>query len=140
MSQLPNAIKLLNQGRLDIMSPCMLPYLRAIITKVSSLVNEETCRSLGQHMLEVASQEISDDEKVYDIFVKCTQNTGIDLSKTDDVLRRLYMEVSSKLFHARINEFMTAAAELELLKSGKAVKAEQSLRDQLKTYSSTKAR
>ena len=34
-----------------------------------------------------------------------------------------------------MNEFMTAAVEIELQKSGKAVKADQCLVDQLKTFS-----
>ncbi len=42
------------------------------------------------------------------------------------------------MFHPRANEYMTAATEIELERSGKAVKADQSLRDQLKTYSATK--
>ncbi len=40
-----------------------------------------------------------------------------------------------KLFHARVNEYMRASIELELERSGKAVKADQSLRDHLKTFS-----
>ena len=37
-----------------------------------------------------------------------------------------------------MNEYMTAAVEIDLERSGKAVKADQSLRDQLKTYSAMK--
>ena len=44
------------------------------------------------------------------------------------------------MFHARINEYMTAAVEIHLERSGKAIKADQSLRDQLKTYSAVKTR
>ncbi len=40
MSMLPTAIHHLNRGGLDIMNPCMLPYLRVIIEKVASLINE----------------------------------------------------------------------------------------------------
>ena len=45
-----------------------------------------------------------------------------------------------KIFNAQTNEFMTASAEVDLERTGKAVNAEQSLRDELKTYSSLKKR
>ena len=49
-------------------------------------------------------------------------------------------KLTSKIFHARINEYFSAAEEIELEQSGKAVKAEQGLRDSLKTFSSMKSR
>ena len=37
-------------------------------------------------------------------------------------------EFTSKLLHARINEYFSAVEEIELEQSGKAVKAEQGLK------------
>ena len=45
-----------------------------------------------------------------------------------------------KVFHARVNEYMVASEEIELEKAGKAVKVEQCLRDELKTFSALKGR
>ena len=52
----------------------------------------------------------------------------------------MYKELTAKIFHARINEYMSATEEIELEQKGKAVRVEQSLRDQLKTFSGLKGR
>ena len=138
-SSLPSGIHYLNQGGLVIMNPCMLPYLRALIERVSSLVNEEQCREFGKHMIDAACTEIEKDKKVASTFLESIKHAGID-SSSSFVYPKIYNELSKKMFHARVNEFMTAAVEVELDRSGKAVKVDQCLRDQLKTFSSMKAR
>ena len=47
----------------------------------------------------------------------------------------VYTEFTKKIVRARINEYMTAADEIDLQETGKVVKADQSLRDKLKTFS-----
>lgn len=47
MNLVPYGIQQLNQGGLVIMDPVMLPYLRALIEKISSLVNEDKCHESG---------------------------------------------------------------------------------------------
>ena len=140
ISELPDGIWHFNQGGLDIMNPCMLPYLRVVIEKVASLVNEDKCCELGQHMIEVACKELEDDVELSRTFVKCIQNAGVDIDTAVSIIPRLQSELSKKMFHARINEYWTASTEIELQRSGKAVKADQSLRDKLKTLSAMKTR
>ena len=138
LADLPVAIQQLNQGGLDIIAPCMLPFLRGLIENVRSLVNEERCQDLGQHMIEIACKDIDKDTELTRIFTECVHNAGVDTSSA--VVSRLYGELSKKIFHARVNEYMTASIEIELERSGKVVKADQSLRDQLKTFSALKTR
>ena len=135
---MPYGIQQLNQGGLVIMSPSMLLYLRKAIEKVSSLVNEEKCHEYGHSMIAVARAKIENDSELHSTFTRCINNIGIDSSLT--VVSKVYNELTRKIFHARVNEYMTASVEIELERSGKAVKAEQSLRDQLKTYSGIKTR
>lgn len=135
MTSVPDGIKYLNKGGLTLMNPCMLPYTRALIEKISSLVNEERCCELGKDIIAAALTEIENDERIAQIFKQCIMNTEID-SSSPLIFPRIYHELCKKMFHARVNEFMTAAEELELEKKGKAVKVDQCLRDQLKTYSS----
>ena len=134
----PYAVKELNQGGLVIIDHCMLPFVRAVIEKTRCLVCEEKCRELGQNVIQVAKMEIKNDESLYTSFIVCVKHCGVDSSLP--VVRKIFDELSLKLFHARVNQFMTATIELDLKKSGKAVKADQSLRDQLKTYSAMKTR
>ena len=61
LPSVPNGMQLLNQGSLVIMSPLLLPYLTALVEKVSTLVNEECSHSLVHHMTEVACSAIESD-------------------------------------------------------------------------------
>ena len=49
-------------------------------------------------------------------------------------------ELVHKVFHAQVNEYMNAAEEIKLEREGKAVRADQCLRDTLKTISSLTSR
>ena len=138
LPSVPIGIQLLNQGGLVIVTPLLLPYLRAIVDKVSSLVNEECSRNLGHHMIEAARSAIECDMNLKAIFVHNIQKIGID--STLPLITRVYNELSKKIFNARVNEYMSAAIEIDLERSGKAVHAEQGLRDELKTYSAMRTR
>lgn len=56
------------------------------------------------------------------------------------IIPKIQKELLRKMFHARVNEYMTASIEIELEKKGKAVQADQSLQDQLKTFIALKTR
>lgn len=139
-NELPNAIKLLNQGGLTIVSPLMLPYLRAVLSKVTSLVNNDMSKEHGQYMVEVAYKELENDDSLQSAFVSCLRRCNPSIKPCPSILAYLHQEFSRKLFHSRVNEYLTASVELELERSGKVVTADQSLRDQLKTYSGMKTR
>ena len=89
-------------------------------------------------MIEAACQDIETDKELVNTFAQCIQDTGVDVSSP--IIPRLHNELSKKMFHARVNEFMTASVEIDLERNGKAVKVDQSLRDQLKTFSAIKTR
>ena len=62
----------------------------------------------------------------------CNSNKKFD--KKDIAI--VYDTLKKRIVRARINESMAAADEIKLQELGKVVKAEQSLRDKLKTFSS----
>ena len=132
--ELPSAIQYLQQGGLDIISPRMLPFLRSVVEKTTSLVNDERARQHGRNTVEVAQHEIKADATLISLFSEHTPTT------TTDCKTRVCTELIQKIFHARVNEYMSAAQEVQLEKEGKVVKAEQSLRDSLKTLSALKTR
>lgn len=82
------------------------------------------------------------DGELFRLFVKCIQAADVDveLPSIANVVPKLHILLVKKVFHARVNEFMTASVEIELEKNGKAVPVEQSLRDKLKTFSGLKTR
>lgn len=132
---LPSGIKYLQQGGLDIISPRMLPFLRHVVEKIASLVNDKTLREQGRYMIKAALCEIEADAQAMSLFneqVPSTFSTHCKVQVCSELIR--------KVFHARTNEYMTAAEEIQLEKEGRVVKAEQSLRDSLKTLSGLKTR
>ena len=90
-------------------------------------------------MIKLAKQELESDGQLHPLFDKCTVSMySSNLSKESE--NRLFNEFSMKVFHARVNEYMVATEEIEMEKTGKAVKVEQCLRDELKTFSALKGR
>jgi hypothetical protein len=140
--ELPCAIHYLNEGGLDIMNKCMLPYLRIVIENVRTLINEEKCCQLGTHRIEVACKKLEDNGELFRTLIKCIQEAHVDVMAPvfAAVIPRIHKELLRILFHARVNEYMTASIEIELERRGKAVQVEQSLRDQLKTFSGLRTR
>ena len=53
--ELPSAIQYLQQGGLDI-SPRMLSFLRSVVEKTTSLVNDERARQHGRNTVELARE------------------------------------------------------------------------------------
>ena len=113
-------------------TPEMLLFLRQLVEKVTSHVNDRMQQEHGCGMIEVAKKRVEEDEELQELFKKCTAATP-----NQDAL---YTEFCIKVFHARVNEYMSASEELELEKEGKAVKVEQCLRDELKTFSALRGR
>ena len=138
-SKVPAAIHYLNQGGLFLKSSHMLPYLKVIVESVSSLINEDKCQQLGVHMIETVPEELEGDAELFGTFVKCIQEAHVNV-ELPFVIPKLHKELLKTIFHARVNEFMTASVEIDLEKSVKTVPVEQSLRDKLKTFSGLKTR
>ena len=135
-NELPGPILDLNQGGLHIVVPEMLPFLRNLVEKVASKVNDDTRQEHGQQLIKIAKREIENDTELLKSFETCIRKSEYP----KECVLRLYSEFCIKVFHARVNEYMVASEEIELEKSGKAVKAEQCLRDELKTFSALKGR
>ena len=71
LSLLPQAIHHLNPGGLVIIDKCMLPFVRAVVEKVRSLVNEDSRCKLGHCMIQVAKTDIEGDASLFSVFMDC---------------------------------------------------------------------
>ena len=78
LSLVPYGIHQLNEGGLVIMDPLMLPYLRVLIEKVASFINEDQSREFGKHMIEMARSKIESDNDINETFIRCIKNVGMD--------------------------------------------------------------
>ena len=134
-NEVPPAIQQLTGGGLDVSSPTLLPLLHKIVEKTSSSVNEQMSKEHGRRMIELAKQELDSDSELKEIFDNLVSSDFSSECKAS-VLR----ELTHKVFHARVNEYMTATEEIELERESKAVKADQSLRDTPKTFSGMASR
>ena len=105
----------------------MLPFLRHGVEITASLVNEETRREKGRHVIKVVQDEIEADDGAFALFNEQIPSTFSSKCKV-----RVCTELMLKIFHAQVNEYMSAVEEIQLEKEGKVVNAEQSLRDSLK--------
>lgn len=63
-------------------------------------------------MIEIARSNIESNIDINETFIHCIKNAGVDPLNT--IVSTVYKELSSKVFHARRNEYMTAAVEIEL--------------------------
>ncbi len=93
LSLVPYGIHQLNEGGLVIMDPLMLPYLRVLIEKVASFINEDQSREFGKHMIEMARSKIESDDDINETFIRCIKNVGID--PLNPINSRIYR----KMFH-----------------------------------------
>ena len=66
--ELPPATQYLQQGSLDIISPRMLPFLRSVVEKTTSLVNDERARQYGRDMIGLAQCEIEANATTISLF------------------------------------------------------------------------
>ena len=137
---IPSAIHHLQQGGLHIVTPRIIPLLRAVVDKTASLVNEQSCKDHGKEMLKVAEADFCNATTTNTFFQLFMQHIPSTPTLTTECKMKLCKEFTLKIFHARINEYFSAAEEINLEQLGKAVKAEQGLRDTLKAFSSMKSR
>lgn len=137
---LPDA---LNQGGLVIVSLHMIPYVRELMHLVNKHVNSGKLQEHGKNMIRVALDKIMADQELVLLFKECLLKAGVpneDLELDMQSLHPIVTEMSTKIFHSRVNEYMNSRNELDLAEKGKVTSADQSLRDILKTYCITKSR
>ena len=113
--ELPVPILELNQGGLHMVTPELLPFLRQLVEKVASEVNDEALKELGQ-LIKTAKSEHESDSELYKTFESC-----VFLSAYPECGQSMYREFCMKIIHARVNEYMIASEELELEKAGKVM-------------------
>ena len=133
--QISPAIQQLTRGGLVVPSPTLLPLLRMIMEKTSSLVNDQTYKEHGRNAIKLAKKELDRWGEPREVFASVAPSAF-----TTECKASVLTELVHKVFHARVNEYMNAAEEMELEREGKAVRADQCLRDTLKTFSSLTSR
>ena len=86
----------------------MLPFLRYVVEETTSLVNDERCREHGRNMIGFTQCEIKADTMAMSLFTPTIFATDCKI--------RVCTELIHKIFHARVNEYMSATEEVQLEK------------------------
>ena len=126
----------LNQGSLTGISTMLLPFLNTLLTEINRNINQSKLKQFGKNMIKVALPIILQNDILKDMFTTCMKE--IDTTATNENIQEICIEFTRKVFNARTNEYMGAQKEIDLEKQGKVTDAQQSLRDELKTYSNNK--
>ena len=121
-------------------SPVLLPFFNHLLGAIHEHILYNKLKEHGKSMVKVGLDKIITNDDLKSLFGDCLKKTGIVFEENDENVNRIWMEITKKVFHARVDEFMEARKELDLESSGKVTDANQSLRDTLKTYSNIKSR
>ena len=120
---IPSAIHHLQRGGMHINTPRIVPLLRAVVDKTAYLVNEQSGKDHGKEMLKVPEAEFCNKSTTNTLFKLSMQHIPSTSTLTTERKMKLCQEFTLKIFHARINEYFSAAEEMHLEQLGKAVKA-----------------
>ena len=118
-------------------SSTLLPFLNALFIEINQSISHEQLTKHGKNMIKVALQKILENRNLETAFQSCVEQNEI---VTEESYGEIHVEFMKKVFHSRVNEFFEAQKELDLEKSGKVTDTQQSLRDELKTFSNSKIR
>ena len=143
LDEVPSQIHDLNcGGQFTIISPKIIPYVKLLMQLIMLTVGEENLKVNGHEMIKIAKSNVISNSRLLEQYKKCIQSIEKDCDITFDSCsaETIRIELSQKIFNARINEFFKARKELDLETKKKVVDCDQSLRDALKTFASLKSR
>ena len=140
-SHLPDALKILDEGHLTFVKKEFLNFVREADLSIREYVNERSLKKHKSNFLEVVHFNVYNDEQLLKSFKWSAERCGASLKDVESsVIEKVYSDMLHKLCNTRTKEFFRGKFEKDLATSGKVVEADQSLRDNLKTFSIAKKR
>ena len=140
-SHLPAALQILDEGHLTFVKKEFLTFVREADLNIREYVNERSLRKHKTNFLEVVHFNVYNDEELLKSFKWSSEKCGAPVKDTrQNVIDKVYNDMLHKLCNTRTKEFFRGKFEKDLATSGKVVEADQSLRDNLKTFSIAKNR
>lgn len=140
-SQLPEALKILDEGHLTFVKKDFLDFVREADLNIREYVNERSLKKHESNFLEVVHFNVYNNEQLLKSFKWSASKCGVPIKDvSSNVIDKVYNDMLHKLCNTRTKEFFRGKFEKDLASSGKVVEADQSLRDNLKTFSIAKKR
>lgn len=141
-NEVPSQISDLSNGHHVTISPILIPYIKHLLKITESTIGEDQLKVHGHEMIKFAKSKVFSDSQLIATFTRCMdeiqKSRGIIFDTA--ICESLRVELTQKIFNARVNEFFKARKELNLEATKKVVDCDQSLRDSLKTFSCLKSR
>ena len=140
-SHLPAALRIHDEGHLTFAKKEFLNFVREADLNIREYVNERNLKKHKTNFLEVVHFNVYNDEELLKSFKWSAEKCGAPVKDTsNNVIDKVYNDMLHKLCNTRTKEFFRGKFERDLATSGKVVEADQSLRDNLKTFSVAKKR
>ena len=134
-SHLPAALQILEEGHLTFVKKEFLTFVREADLNIREYVNERSLKKHKTNFLEVVHFNVYNDEELLKAF-KWSAECGAPVKDTSqNVIDKVYTDIL-----CRTKEFFRGKFAKDLATTGKVVEADQSLRDNVKTFSIAKQR
>lgn len=134
-SHLPAALQILDKGHLTFVKKEFLSFVREADLNIREYVNKCSLKKHKTNFLEVVHFNVCDDEELLNPFKWSAEKCGAPVKDTrKNVIDKVYNDMLHKLCNTKTKELFRGKFEKDLATSGKVVEADQSLRDNLKTF------
>ena len=117
-----------------------LNFVREADVNIREFVNEKRLKKHKNSLLKVVHFNVYNDDQLLKSFKWSIEKCGSSHQYHSFVIDKVFSDILHKLLNTRTKEFFRGKFEKDLATSGKVVDADQSLRDNLKTFSIAKKR
>ena len=138
-SHIPQELKYRDRGFMYFPSDDLLPFLRALDGCIMENANASAFKKYGSEMIDVAVKQLESTQELKQTFSsvvtkRLQQGTAdLDVSEFYPSIHLVYKELSHKLCHTRLGEFISVTEQQLAASKGKSTLAGQNLRDELLT-------
>jgi hypothetical protein len=132
---IPRELQYRDNGHMYFPAVEFLPFLRALDCGVMENANSVCFKKYGSHLIEVAVMQLQANQDLIkqftDIVTGKLLEKKVNVEQLQTKIQSVYKELSRKLCHTRLAEFLTATQQTLAAQQGKCTLAGQNLRDQL---------
>ena len=138
-SHIPEELKYRDRGCMYFPSEEFLSFLRGLDRCIMENANESSFKKYGPELVEVAVKQVEATQEFQQQFKSLItsrlleRSANVNVSDFDTTIKLVYKELSQKLCHTRLGEFISATEQKVAAAKGKSTLAGQNLRDELLT-------
>ena len=136
-SHIPYELQYRDRGYMYFPAREFLDFIKSIDGIVTENANEVTFQKYGSQMIEVVAKQLEATQELQkqfqSLFSSRMASKSLCVTDFTDEILLIYKELSRKLCHTRLSEFMSVTQQVAAAKEGKATLAGQNLRDELLT-------